>query len=153
MSNTQTLAMTGRQARRWEPKRMRLRLFSVAGRLAVSGRRVVLHLSRTGTWTSLLVAMLARLRAFPSPAANRLAHRPDHPTARPRGTGAQPSDLRRPGHTRQALSPDIGPDTGTVKPHQPTHERTGLVSEQQTRCGGTNADPVRALLPVHPHSE
>jgi len=33
------LALTG-AARRWEPKRLRLRLFSVAGRLAGSGRRL-----------------------------------------------------------------------------------------------------------------
>jgi hypothetical protein len=46
---------------------MRLRLFSVAGRLAVSGRRVALHLSRTGTWSALIVAILARLRALPVP--------------------------------------------------------------------------------------
>ncbi|MGH3839099.1 MAG: IS1380 family transposase [Pseudonocardiaceae bacterium] len=63
----QTLALAGHQARRWEPKRLRLRLFSAAGRLAVSGRRVVLHLSRTNHWGGLLVAMLARLRALPAP--------------------------------------------------------------------------------------
>ncbi len=43
-----------KEARRWEPKR--LRLFSAAGRLAVSGRRVMVHLSRTGAWSGLLVA-------------------------------------------------------------------------------------------------
>jgi hypothetical protein len=64
----QTLALPGHQARRWEPKRLRLRLFSSAGRLAVSGRRVVLHLSRTNHWAGLLVAMLTRLRALPAPA-------------------------------------------------------------------------------------
>ena len=63
----QTLALAGHQARRWEPKRLRLRLFSAAGRLAVSGRRVVLHLSRTNHWGGLLVAMLARLRALAAP--------------------------------------------------------------------------------------
>jgi Transposase DDE domain group 1 len=64
----QTLALTVHQARRWEPKRLRLRLFSAAGRLAASGRRVVLHLARTNQWGGLLVAMLARLRALPAPA-------------------------------------------------------------------------------------
>jgi hypothetical protein len=63
----QTLALTGHQARRWEPKRMRLRLFSVAGRLAVSGRRVALHLSRTGTWSALIVAILAGYAPSPVP--------------------------------------------------------------------------------------
>jgi hypothetical protein len=35
----QMLASTG-TARRWEPKRLRLRIFAVAGRLARSGRRL-----------------------------------------------------------------------------------------------------------------
>jgi hypothetical protein len=63
----QMLALAGHPARRWEPKRLRLRLFSAAGRLAFSGRRVTLHLSRTSRWSGLLVAMLARLRALPAP--------------------------------------------------------------------------------------
>jgi hypothetical protein len=41
----QMLALTGHQARRWEPKRLRLRLFSIAARLAVHGRQQQLHLS------------------------------------------------------------------------------------------------------------
>ncbi len=61
------LALAGHDARRWEPKRLRLRLFSAAGRLAVSGRRIVLHVSRAGRWSGLLVAMLAHLRALPAP--------------------------------------------------------------------------------------
>ena len=44
---TQILALTG-TARRWEPKRLRLRLFSVAGRLARGGRRLRLRLA--GRW-------------------------------------------------------------------------------------------------------
>ena len=63
----QLLALPGHPARRWEPKRLRLRLLSAAGRLAVSGRRVVLHLSRLGRWSGLLVAMISRLRALPVP--------------------------------------------------------------------------------------
>jgi hypothetical protein len=63
----QMLALAGHRARRWEPKRLRLRLFSTAGRLAVSGRRVVLHLARTSHWSGLLVAILTRLRALPAP--------------------------------------------------------------------------------------
>jgi hypothetical protein len=62
------LALAGHQGRRWEPKRLRLRLFSAAGRLAVSGRRVVLHLSRAGNWSQLALGMLRRLRALPAPA-------------------------------------------------------------------------------------
>lgn len=54
-------------ARRWEPKRMRLRLLSAAGRLAVSGRRHRLHLSKNGRWTQLLVTAISTLRALPAP--------------------------------------------------------------------------------------
>ena len=36
---TQMLALTG-PARRWEPKRLRLRVFAVAGRLVRGGRRL-----------------------------------------------------------------------------------------------------------------
>ncbi len=64
----QLLTLVGHQARRWEPKRLRLRLFSAAGRLAVSSRRAVLHLSRTGRWSQLLLSIHQRLRALPSPA-------------------------------------------------------------------------------------
>jgi hypothetical protein len=40
---TQLLALAG-GARRWEPKRLRLRILAVAGRLACSGRRLRLRL-------------------------------------------------------------------------------------------------------------
>jgi hypothetical protein len=42
-ASLQMLALAGCEARRWDPKR--LRLFSAAGRLAASGRRVVVHLT------------------------------------------------------------------------------------------------------------
>ncbi len=64
----QLLTLARHDARRWEPKRLRLRLFSAAGRLAVSGRRAVLHLSRSGRWSQLLLSIHQRLRALPTPA-------------------------------------------------------------------------------------
>ena len=63
----QLLGLPGHEARRWEPKRLRLRLFSAAGRLARSGRRDLLHLARAGRWTSLLVDAITTLRALPAP--------------------------------------------------------------------------------------
>jgi Transposase DDE domain group 1 len=42
-------ALTG-PARSWEPKRLRLRLFSVAGRITRGGRRLRLHLVTTWPW-------------------------------------------------------------------------------------------------------
>lgn len=59
----QMLALTGHEARRWEPKRLRLRLFSIAGRLARTSRRVHLHLSRNAPWAGLVLAALAALSA------------------------------------------------------------------------------------------
>jgi hypothetical protein len=55
------------EARRWEPKRLRLRLFSTAARLARTGRRIVVHLARDAAWTGLLLDSLTRLRALTAP--------------------------------------------------------------------------------------
>ncbi|HZC51067.1 MAG TPA: IS1380 family transposase [Mycobacterium sp.] len=63
----QMLTLTGHEARRWEPKRLRLRLFSVAGRLAHHGRAVRLHLSAHAPWAGLLMAMITALQALPAP--------------------------------------------------------------------------------------
>ena len=46
---TQMLALTG-TARRWEPKHLRLRLFSVAGRLVRGGRHLRLRLAQRWPW-------------------------------------------------------------------------------------------------------
>jgi hypothetical protein len=51
---TQTLAFNGQPARRWEPKRLRLRIFSVAGRLICSARRRRLRLPRGWPWAHLI---------------------------------------------------------------------------------------------------
>ncbi len=63
----QALALHGHQARRWEPKRLRLRIFSIAGRLASHSRRRRLHFSAHAPWAKLLAQMLAALRAIPAP--------------------------------------------------------------------------------------
>jgi hypothetical protein len=62
---TQMLALAG-TARRWEPKRLRLRLFSVAGRLTRSGRRLRLRLAERWPWTAGITAATARLQAIPT---------------------------------------------------------------------------------------
>lgn len=64
---TQLLAFTDVAARRWEPKRLRLRLFSIAGRLARTARRTRLHLSKQHRWSQTLLDGLARLDALPAP--------------------------------------------------------------------------------------
>ena len=63
----QTLALTEHPARRWEPKRLRLRLLAIAGRLAVTGRRRLLHLAATAPFTGLLLDALRRLDAHAVP--------------------------------------------------------------------------------------
>jgi len=63
----QMLALHDSDARRWEPKRLRLRLFSAAARLTTSGRRTRLHLSAAGAWTSLITQAVTRLRALAVP--------------------------------------------------------------------------------------
>jgi hypothetical protein len=59
------LALAG-AARRREPRRLRLRLFSTAGRLASSGRRLRLRLAEHWPWTAGLTAAAGRLQALPS---------------------------------------------------------------------------------------
>ena len=59
----QMLALDG-PARRWEPKRLRLRLFTAAGRLVRGGRRLRLRISATWPWASHLTAAITRLQAL-----------------------------------------------------------------------------------------
>ena len=69
---TQTLALTGHEARRWEPKRLRLRLFSIPARAARTGRRRLLHLAATAPFTDLVLTglqALARLTVPPRAAS------------------------------------------------------------------------------------
>jgi Transposase DDE domain group 1 len=60
----QLLALSGHQARRWEPKRLRLRLLSIAGQLATTARHRTLHLSTHAPWTRLALHALTTLRAL-----------------------------------------------------------------------------------------
>jgi Transposase DDE domain group 1 len=59
----QMLALDG-PARAWEPKRLRLRLFTAAGRLAHGGRRLRLRLAATWPWAGQLTAAITRLQAY-----------------------------------------------------------------------------------------
>ena len=60
----QLLAFAGHAARRWEPKRLRLRLFSTAGTLTRTSRQTFLRLA-DGVWTDILTDGLTRLRLLP----------------------------------------------------------------------------------------
>jgi DDE family transposase len=63
----QTLALHDHPARRWEPKRLRLRLFSVAGRISRHARRTQLQLAARAPWVELITTGLTRLAALPAP--------------------------------------------------------------------------------------
>jgi len=65
----QTLALTGHDARRWEPKRLRLRLLSIPARHARTGRRRLLHLAAAAPFTALALQALDALARLTGPAA------------------------------------------------------------------------------------
>ena len=60
---TQMLALTG-PARRWEPKRLRLRIFTCAGRIVRGGRRFRLRLAASWPWTAEITTAITRLQAL-----------------------------------------------------------------------------------------
>jgi Transposase DDE domain group 1 len=61
---TQLLAWHDQPARTWEPKRLRLRLLAVAGRIITTGRRRILRLPQRWPWTGLITAGHQRLAAI-----------------------------------------------------------------------------------------
>jgi hypothetical protein len=97
----QMLALTRHEARRWEPKRLRLRLFSLAARLAHHGRARQLHLSEHSPWARLLASMIDTLQAIPAPGRER-----PHPSRRtPRHTSGQWKPAPTPSGTGQTVTP------------------------------------------------
>ena len=63
----QLLALSGSNARRWEPKRLRLRLFTIAAGLTRHSRQTVLTLNRKQPWAALAHDAVTALRALPAP--------------------------------------------------------------------------------------
>ena len=63
----QMLTMAGHDARRWEPKRLRHRLFSVPAAIARRSRRVWLHISARAPWADLVYEAVTRLKALAQP--------------------------------------------------------------------------------------
>ena len=55
------LALTSHDARRWEPKRLRHRLFTIPATIARTARQTVLHLSDRAPWTQVAVDAITRL--------------------------------------------------------------------------------------------
>ncbi|WP_188195373.1 transposase, partial [Nonomuraea sp. SYSU D8015] len=63
----QMLALPGTAAHGYEPKRLRLRLFAVAGRLVRGGRRLRLRIAARWPWAHDILTALSRLQALPAP--------------------------------------------------------------------------------------
>jgi hypothetical protein len=63
----QMLALTHHQACRWEPKRLRLRLFTIPAVLARTGRRILLHLAQKAPWAQVVNDAITHLRALAVP--------------------------------------------------------------------------------------
>ncbi|THJ64024.1 IS1380 family transposase [Arthrobacter echini] len=67
MAWTQMLSLHTTRARRWEPKKLRARLFEIAGRVSFHARRFTVHLAATAPETPLLLTALQRLNALAPP--------------------------------------------------------------------------------------
>jgi hypothetical protein len=63
LSWTQMLALPG-PARRWEPKRLRLRIFTCAGRIVRGGRRLRLRLAASWPWAREITTVITRLQTL-----------------------------------------------------------------------------------------
>lgn len=61
------LALHGTDAGRYEPKRLRLRLLAIAGRLVRGGRRLHLRIPQQWPWATQIITALTRLHALPAP--------------------------------------------------------------------------------------
>jgi len=57
------LALTG-PARRWEPRKLRLRIFSAAGRIVRGGRRLRLRIAARWPWAGQITAGITRIQAL-----------------------------------------------------------------------------------------
>ena len=62
------LAHPHHQARGWEPKRLRYRLFTIPATLARRSHRIVVHVSARHRWSGLVEEAITKLRGLPAPA-------------------------------------------------------------------------------------
>ncbi len=108
------LAFTGHQARRWEPKKPRYRVFTIAATLARSGRRTWLHLSTRSAWATLTLTGLGRLADL-APTDGDRDPAPTTPPDPGPGTGAHPGRHRTPCHTHRAESRTHGTRTARLR--------------------------------------
>jgi len=93
------LALAGHDARRWEPKKLRYRIFTIPATLARTGRRVRLHLSARSPWAGLALTGLTRLADL----APGLTPAPPSRRTRARPPDLEPAPTR--GDTRESVTP------------------------------------------------
>ncbi|WP_152345664.1 IS1380 family transposase [Brevibacterium sp. CFH 10365] len=62
------LAFADDEIRRWEPKRLRMHIYTAPATIARTARRIVVHMKNTARFAQDIVAGLNRLRALPGPA-------------------------------------------------------------------------------------
>jgi Transposase DDE domain group 1 len=87
----QTLALHDHPARRWEPKRLRLRLFSIAGRISRHARRTQLQLAARAPWVELITTGLTRLAAGTNLTTDNPTLPDERQPTRERGTRRHPT--------------------------------------------------------------
>lgn len=113
------LALTG--TARWEPKRLRLRLFFAAARLVTTSRRRILRLARHWPWTDVITSAFSRLRALPNP---RLSRSNDHPNEQNHLPEPwNPTPTRR--DSRAISTPTNAPANRNGRPDEPTDRHEG----------------------------
>lgn len=103
----QMLALTDHPARRWEPRRLPRRLFTVPATMARTVRRVLLHFAVKAPWAQLAQEGITRLCDLTAP-GRPTGPVPTAPTRSPaRGTDARPR--RHSGHTQVGESERLQP--------------------------------------------
>jgi len=85
----QMLTLASHDARRWEPQRLRHRLFTVPAQIARTSRQVLLHLSDRAPWAHLVHEAIANLRALAR--LNTTPDRPDQPSTTDRTWNRRPT--------------------------------------------------------------
>ena len=113
------LALTG-DARRWEPKKLRLRLFSAAAQLVNTSRRRWLRLPARWPWTTVIRHAIVRLHSLPNPGCPATSTVPTTRTTTP--VKWNPAPNRRESRALALPQPRKDRTTQTQSPRQQTDE-------------------------------
>lgn len=61
------LALPDHEVRRWEPKKLRMHVYTVPATIARTARRVIVHVKDTARWAGVIIGGIQRLRGLPGP--------------------------------------------------------------------------------------